>query len=286
MGQQGRRSGPDRRSGNARLAHNLACLHRVSIATGGPAAASTSAGAANWRSWNSPLKNSSLAELELSVRGPLAPADIMFGGAPINGLDQPTVSATVRALLEAGVRDFDTAPLYGFSEERLGEALAIAPPALTDGVRVHTKIGLVEPPLTGADFTAAEVDASFARSLGRLRLDASDGSGHEPESAQPRPRYRCATLRIHHPHLVRSPGSLAEVTAPDGPVAAIAKIKAAGRIENVSMGMNTTEEHHGVAPTVAMIRRLPAGTFDSALLAYGGPSSCMHAAASPPLGII
>jgi hypothetical protein len=104
---------------------------------------------------------------------------------------------------------------------KLGNALAAAPAALLEGVRVHTKFGLAAPTIGLVDFTAAETRASFARSLWRFHLD--EGGGGRP--------YRCATLRIHHPPLVSSPGSLAEVTAPDGAIAALVELRAAGKIE-------------------------------------------------------
>ena len=120
---------------------------------------------------------------------------------------------------------------------------------------MHNKFGLVQPTLTGADFTAAEVAASFSRSLRHLQ------------------RSSCTTLRIHHPPLLQSPGSLAEGTAPEvGAIAAIAALKAQGLIKHVSMGMNTTEAQDGVQPSVDMIESVPAGTFISALLAYGRPA--------------
>jgi D-threo-aldose 1-dehydrogenase len=54
---------------------------------------------------------------------------IGFGGAPLGNMYQPLSDAdalaTVRACYDAGIRYFDTAPLYGYglSEHRVGEAL-------------------------------------------------------------------------------------------------------------------------------------------------------------------
>src|SRR5690606_40985766 len=61
------------------------------------------------------------AGVEVTVMG--------FGGAPLGNMYQAFSDAQARATLEAcwdaGIRYFDTAPLYGFglSEHRLGEAL-------------------------------------------------------------------------------------------------------------------------------------------------------------------
>jgi D-threo-aldose 1-dehydrogenase len=69
---------------------------------------------------------------------------IGFGGAPLGNLFQEfsdeQARATVRAAYDAGMRLFDTAPLYGFglSEHRIGEALRWLP---RDSYVLSTKIG-------------------------------------------------------------------------------------------------------------------------------------------------
>ena len=40
-----------------------------------------------------------------------------------------------------------------------------------------------------------------------------------------------------------------------------------GLVREVSMGMNTTVDHNGVEPTIALLQQAPAGTFDSVLFA-------------------
>ena len=117
--------------------------------------------------------------------------DIMVGCAPINA--QSLATPTVHALLQAGVRHFDTAPLYGDSERSLGDAMASADPALSAGVQLYTKCGL---DAEAADFTAPSIRRRFARSLARFHLDESGGG---------RP-YTCHTLRVHHPTLTASSG--------------------------------------------------------------------------------
>jgi D-threo-aldose 1-dehydrogenase len=73
------------------------------------------------------------------------PVTIMgFGGAPLGNmyraLSDEDARATVRACYDAGIRFFDTAPLYGFglSEHRLGEALRGRP---RDDFVLSTKVG-------------------------------------------------------------------------------------------------------------------------------------------------
>ena len=56
----------------------------------------------------------------------LQPSDLMFGGAPIGGVPSEQAEATVHACLRAGIRHYDSAPLYSESEDKLGAALLSA----------------------------------------------------------------------------------------------------------------------------------------------------------------
>ena len=130
-------------------------------------------------------------------------APIALGCAPLAGLytevSDDDATATVRAALDAGVRLFDTAPLYGhgLSELRLGAALRGVP---RDTFEVQTKVGRVlEPDPGGAysaasifpgappmrpvfDFSADGVRRSLAESLDRLGLDRVDSLLlHDPD---------------------------------------------------------------------------------------------------------
>lgn len=198
-----------------------------------------------------------LDDLQLQVgRRLTVSSDVMVGCAPINA--QNAATPTVHALLRAGVRHFDTAPLYGDSEQSLGDAMASADPALTHGVQLYTKCGL---DAEAADFAAPSIRKRFARSLARFHLDESGGG--KP--------YTCHTLRVHHPALTTGGAlndSLAEILHPTrGAVAAMAMLRADGAVKHVSMGMNTTLEHDGVGPSIDLLRKATQGTFDSALLA-------------------
>ena len=117
-----------------------------------------------------------------------------FGGAPLGNmhrvLSEVESEATVRAAWDAGLRYFDTAPLYGhgLSETRIGRALA---GEARDHFLVSTKVGRVlepcapgeeaggiyhaTPPLkVRFDYTHDGVLRSFEASLGRLGLDRVD----------------------------------------------------------------------------------------------------------------
>jgi D-threo-aldose 1-dehydrogenase len=74
--------------------------------------------------------------LDLTIMG--------FGGAPLGNLYAPVAEAAARATLnaawDAGIRVYDTAPLYGFglSEERFGRFFSGRP---RDAFVISTKIG-------------------------------------------------------------------------------------------------------------------------------------------------
>ncbi|MGD9508858.1 MAG: aldo/keto reductase [Geminicoccaceae bacterium] len=119
---------------------------------------------------------------------------IGFGGAPLGNLFQEFSDAqardTVRAAYDAGMRLFDTAPLYGFglSEHRTGEALRWLP---RDSLVLSTKVGrLLRPkraeeldgglfkkilPFEGVyDYSYDGVMRSVEDSLQRLGMDRVD----------------------------------------------------------------------------------------------------------------
>ena len=117
-----------------------------------------------------------------------------LGTAPLGGLfsavSDEAAFRTIDAAWDAGVRFFDTAPLYGHghSERRLGEALAARP---RDSYVLATKVGRLLRPVAGGtvedrhykgtppvapvfDFSYDGVMASVDESLARLKLDRVD----------------------------------------------------------------------------------------------------------------
>jgi D-threo-aldose 1-dehydrogenase len=137
-------------------------------------------------------------------KAPLRITAMGFGGAPLGGLFSAVSEAEAHAALEAawdaGVRYFDTAPLYGFglSEQRFGAFLRTKPRA---EFVISTKVGrLLEParggpsagglaPFIGAlpndaffDFSGDAVRRSLDASLSRLGLDRIDIAYiHDPD---------------------------------------------------------------------------------------------------------
>src|SRR5437868_6362396 len=121
-----------------------------------------------------------------------------LGTGPLAGLFEAVSADRARATIdrawEAGVRYFDTAPLYGsgLAEERLGTALAARP---RDEYTISTKVGrvlgpgdpsphFVDAPPLGAvfDYTPDGIRRSLAGSLERLGLERVDVVLlHDPE---------------------------------------------------------------------------------------------------------
>ncbi len=128
----------------------------------------------------------------LGVRGPEV-TRLGLGCAPLGNLFAPVseedAAATVEAAWQAGIRFFDTAPLYGhgLSEQRLGRALRSRP---RDEYVVATKVGRLLRERPGGPGASMFVDVpalapvpafsrddtlrSIEESLGRLGLDRLD----------------------------------------------------------------------------------------------------------------
>jgi D-threo-aldose 1-dehydrogenase len=128
---------------------------------------------------------------------------LALGCAPLAGLYEPVEEATAQAAMdaawEAGIRTFDTAPLYGLgvSEQRVGAALATRP---RDEFVLSTKVGRLLVPSEGPpspdmaifpgapaleatwDYSHDGVRRSLEASLERLGLDRVDiALIHDPD---------------------------------------------------------------------------------------------------------
>ena len=239
-------------------------------------------------------------ELAVEARA-MRPGDVMMGVpwlSPVPGLPdsldndpgQEHANAVIAAALAAGVRHFDTAPLYGMgcSEEVFGAALVAARAHGVDGAaeaQVYTKVGRLirdaegqrmrpgwdQPGATPLedrtitnDYSAAGVDASLEESLERLGVEAVH------------------TLRVHDPNdNSDKPGKgrdgdegddeVAIAAGPGGACERLGELREAGTLDAVSLGMNSNKHDHQGVPEeiVRLIRTAAPGTFDSALLAGG-----------------
>jgi D-threo-aldose 1-dehydrogenase len=159
-----------------------------------------------------------------------------LGTAPLGGLYAPVAHddalCTIEAAWQAGIRFFDTAPLYGhgLAEMRLGEALANRP---RDDYVLATKVGRLLRPVKGDaiedrhykgtppvapvfDFSYDGVMRSVDESLARMKLDRVD------------------ILHIHDPddHYDAAVG---------GAYRALARLRQEGTVGAIGAGMNQWE---------------------------------------------
>lgn len=162
-----------------------------------------------------------------------------LGASALAGLYAPVAEAqaqsTIAAAWDAGVRLFDTAPLYGLgaSESRLGRALAARP--RSDFV-ISTKVGRLLTPAPVFDFSREAAFRSLRASLERLELEAAD------------------LVLIHDPddHIDE---------AVEGSLAALSELRAAGRIRWLGVGSNRIDTHLRFAETGAVDCLLVAGRY-------------------------
>ncbi len=159
---------------------------------------------------------------------------IGLGSAPLGNLFQPVdddqATATITAAWDAGIRFFDTAPLYGhgLAEERLGRGLAGFP---RDAFVVSSKVGRLlradpdcDPGIFRVprglaprfDYSRDGVLRSIEESLGRLGLDRLD------------------VVLVHDPddH---------EREALDGAFPALVELRDQGVVRAIGSGMNQSE---------------------------------------------
>lgn len=227
----------------------------------------------------------------------ISPHEVMLGGiwvGPGGGRNgdghradrgQQNADSTVLAAVKAGIRDFDTAPWYGFgaSEERLGRALQKLSPTQLSEVRLITKAGRLirrpdGTPAVGSidtpgeplsyqrhcvnDFTVNGAMSSLTQSLTRMGLTTVAG------------------LRIHDPNdnslnRIGQKGFKDEVALAldkeTGMCAELRRLRDAKVIAHVGIGMNCNREDHQGAPeeVIRLLQGCEGGTFNSALLAGG-----------------
>jgi len=173
-----------------------------------------------------------------------------LGCAPLGNLYRPITDAAARATVDAawaaGLRWFDTAPLYGhgLAEERLGASLrgrrraefAIATKVgrrLEPGVDPDTIFAAVPPRRPVFDFSADGIRRSFDDSLVRLGLDRVD------------------VVHVHDP-------DQHEGEALSGALPTLARLRTEGVIGAVGVGMNQA---------AMPLRFVDAGLVDCVLLA-------------------
>jgi len=226
-------------------------------------------------------------------RGDVAVTRLALGCAPLAGLYAPVeeaeARATVDAAWDAGVRAFDTAPLYGFgvSEQRVGAALRERP---RDELVLCTKVGRLLGPRTGPpgpeaaqfpaapplaprfDFSRDGVLRSFEASLERLGVERIDVVHvHDPDE------HMEAALEQAYPALeeLRAQGLVRAIGAGMNQAPALARLVREADLDCVLLAGRYTlldrSAAAGLLPACAErgVAVIAGGVFNSGILAGG-----------------
>jgi D-threo-aldose 1-dehydrogenase len=245
-----------------------------------------------------------------TLRVQLATTDVVvtrlaLGTAPLGNLytavDDAQAAATVDAAWDAGVRFFDTAPLYGhgLAERRIGAALASRP---RDEYTIATKVGRLliqgrtDPDTIFADvpevapvfdFTYDGALRSLEESLGRLGLDRVDVVHvHDPDD------HEADALAGAFPALrrLRDEGVVGAIGAGMNQAPMLARfVREAGLDCVLLAGRYTLLDQSGLDELLPLCERegvavIAAGVFNSGLLADPRPGATYdYAPAAEPL---
>jgi D-threo-aldose 1-dehydrogenase len=174
--------------------------------------------------------------MKRSRLGTLDVTSIGLGSAPLGGLFSPVSDADAYATLErgwsAGIRFYDTAPLYGFglAERRLGAFLRQQP---RDSYAISTKVGRL---LRAPDGAAAEDDFYKSGQRERPVFDFSyDGVMRSVEESLVRLGLdRVDVLLVHDPDDHYE-------DAVSGAFRALQRLRTEGTIKAIGAGMNQSE---------------------------------------------
>jgi D-threo-aldose 1-dehydrogenase len=213
------------------------------------------------------------------VSNRVGPTRLAFGTAPLatgwwGNVEERALDSVVAAL-DAGIRWFDTAPLYGSGEAevRLGAGLAERRSLRAD-VTVATKVGrTLDPGAPGGvrfDFTPAELRRQLESSLERLGLDRVDVVHlHDPEDHMDEALGTALDALCE----LRDEGLTAALSVGTNVAATAAAFAAHDGVDLVMLaGRITLLDHRGVdialpAATAAGVPLLAAAPFNSGLLA-------------------
>ena len=194
--------------------------------------------------------------MKRSRLGPLDVTSIGLGSAPLGGLFAPVSDADAQATLErgwsAGIRFYDTAPLYGFglAERRLGAFLRQQP---RDSYVISTKVGRL---LRAPDGAAGEDDHYKSGQRERPVFDFShDGVMRSVEESLLRLGLdRVDVLLVHDPD-----DHYDDAVA--GAFRALQRLRAEGTVKAIGAGMNQSEMLARFAETVPVDCFLLAGRY-------------------------
>lgn len=103
-------------------------------------------------------------------------SEVILGTMRIGGMKPQQVATLIETAVESGINAVDTAPIYGPSEQLIGEALSLRP-GLRDRIWLQTKLGIRHHPRVDAnyfDFSYEHIIESVDNSLRCLQTDHID----------------------------------------------------------------------------------------------------------------
>ncbi|MHC2277823.1 D-threo-aldose 1-dehydrogenase [Bradyrhizobium diazoefficiens] len=217
--------------------------------------------------------------MKRSRLGSLDVTSIGLGSAPLGGLFTPVSDADAQATLErgwsAGIRFYDTAPLYGFglAERRLGAFLRQQP---RDSYVISTKVGRL---LRSGDGAAAEDEHYKSTPRERPVFDFSyDGVMRSVEESLARLGLdRVDVLLVHDPDEHYD-------DAVAGALRALQRLRTEGTVKAIGAGMNQSDMLVRFAETVPVDCFLLAGRYT--LLDQGALDALFPVCQAKNIGIL
>lgn len=158
-----------------------------------------------------------------------------FGG----GVDETEAEKILQEEFKGPINFFDTANVYGESEQRIGKAIMLTG-GLPEGFIIATKADRDKK--TG-DFSAGQIRKSVEMSIARLGID------HLPLVYLHDPEY-------HPLYLSDKEGAIREILASDGPIAELEKMKEKGIISYIGISGG---------PIDMLIKYIETGRFDAVI---------------------
>ncbi len=155
----------------------------------------------NYRKISSPLRLSGLGKSGIMV------TELGFGGIPIMRVNVDEAKLVIKHCFELGIRFFDTAHMYGDSEEKLGKALE----PFRDQVIIATKVW------------------------------AKDGKGAADQLAMSLDRLRTNRIDLIQCHNISKQEDLEKVMGPGGAYEALAEAKAKGKVRAIGFSSHNPD---------------------------------------------
>lgn len=194
----------------------------------------------------------------------------MFGASGLGCLyeDVPPEQAVscLDAVMAHGITYVDTAPWYGagLSEERVGDYFTAKGPI--EGLKFSTKCGRIIKPVAEVSMSDERVEKGYFDGFKTDKYHANvpytvyTGEGIRESFNQSCKRLKVDKIHCLRLHDAENPERWAEVTEQGG-IDAMVQLRTEGKINEVSMGMNSSEY------LLKFIQKYPTGTFDNIMMA-------------------